>query len=562
MKDIMSFLTPLIRSKGFTIESFCKTLNLNRQSFYRQVKKYPVPFTEDLLIRISNLLSLTPQQSQELYSYTILGEYSESTSVNKTAILSSIITATAPSVFSAVHKSSDSIIDYALYQDNCSIINMPAIDVAKEIINSISLDNAYSETNKVIHNFTITIYNCLEDYSDDPYELLNRSTTKTSALARLFYALDNMSASTDDVFNIKVSHYIPGYDAKEESSIELFRNLLPLLSTVRNYSYDTKNLNDALWSYNNDMCIIKYSQMYQDQPDTQKHKYYIIQFNTRGIGYIRSLGSDNNNEHEVQSLYHFFTHDCRNEICGKRNQLVGIDVLNSLYLYLHTRYKHILLSYDFCYDTIPYSVWNEYKNTLKEEHVQLLASLISPNEEHSSAESSFILNNLLKVFEKRYDVNNKSGSICVYSERGLRNFIKNGMIHDLFLPMTNANITLPPFNKKQIITILEDLLRQIKNKSSQGIKTYILNNNYRENAYNFLIYKDHGIETLSPINTHLDTVSTMYECPTTSTELYNYILSLIDQRNNSEVTTFNPIKDDDSAISFIESLIAQVTNMY
>lgn len=558
MKDIMLFLTPLIRSKGLTIENFCKELNINRQSFYRQVKKYPVPFTEDLLSRIATVLTLSPQQIQELYSYTLLGEQPNTDSSNHIAILSSIVTATAPSADSKI---SDSIIDYAFYQNSRSVINMPAIDVAKEIINSIDLCETASTTQKKLHNFTITIYNCLENHSDDPYELLNRSTTKTSSLARLFFALDNMSTSTDDIFNIKVSHYIPGYDKKEDSSIELFRNLLPLLSTVRNYSYDTKELNDVLWSQQNNMCIIKYSQMYTEQPNTKKHKYFIIQFNNRGIGYVRCLGPNCNDETEAESIYHYFTHDCRNEICGKRNQLVGIEVLNSLYLYLHTQYKHILLSNDFCYDTLPYSVWKKYQNNLTPKQVQILASLISPNEEHTLDESNLIVSNLLKIFDRRYEINNKSGSICVYSEVGLRNFIKNKMIHDLFNPLENAKIELPAFNKSQLIEILEALLAQVKNTSAYGIRAYIFNNNYRENAYNFLIYKDHGIESLIPSNTRLDSVSNMYECPKTSSELYNYILSLIEQRNNSEVTTFNPIKNDDSAVSFVKSLIDQVKNM-
>lgn len=557
----MSFLTPLIRSKGLTIEKFCKSLDINRQSFYRQVKKSPVPFTEDLLNKITNLLSLSSQQIQELYSYTILGERSSNYSTNRFAILSSIITTTAPLAPIAGSKTSDAIIDYAFYQNSRSIINMPASDVAKELINSITLNETDLPTQKKLHNFTITIYNCLENPSDNPYELLNRSTTKTSSLARLFYSLDNISGFTNDIFNIKVSHYIPGYDKQKKSSIELFRNLLPLLSTVRNYSYDTRELNDVLWSQQNDMCIIKYSQMYIEQPSTKKHKYFIIKFNNRGIGYIRCVGPNHENETEAQSIYHYFTHDCRNEICGKRNQLVGIEVLNSLYLYLHTRYKHILLSSDFCYDTLPYSVWKDYQNNLTPEHIQILASLISPTKKLTFDESNLIVSNLLKIFEKRYDINNKSRSICVYSELGLRNFIKNQMIHDLYLPLENAKIKLPTFNKTQLLRILEELLIQVKNTTPEGIRVYIFNNNYRENAYNFLIYKDYGIESLSPINTHLDSASNMYECPDTSTQLYNYILTLIEQRNNSEVTTFTPIKDDDSAISFVKSLIEQVKKM-
>lgn len=559
MNDFLSFITPIIRAKGYTIESFCKGLEINRQSFYRQIKKRPLPFTPELLTRISSFLSLSPQQIEELYFYTTPQEKSAKHSDETVFLLNSILTATSSLSPYIYNKSSDTIIDFTLYQNSRSLINMPANDIALEIIKSISLDSADSN-DKIVHNYTVTIYNCLEEETVNPYSSTNMCITKCGSLARLFYSLEKHSNTLNSTGNIIVSHYIPQFNLSQKDSIYLFRNLLPLLSTVQNYSYDTNELPDSLWSSHNNMCVIKYSQMYQNKPETKKHKYFIINFNNRGFGFVRCLNPYPGEEIEVQSIYHYFTHDSRNTICENRQTLHGVEALNSLYLYLHSQYKHLVLSSDFCFDTFPTSIWVSYKNRLSHDQKLLFAKLITSNFNELPTDSNTIIDNTLEVFAKRYETNINNNTICVYSEYGLSELIKNRMIHDLYYPLKDNNIPIPLFSKDELKDLLDNLLQQLQNKEEKGIHAYILTGNYRENAHNFLIYKDYGIETFTPYNERLSMTSNMYECKTTSTALYDYITDLIKQRNSSEITTFNPVKSDSSAITFVKNLIKRLNS--
>jgi hypothetical protein len=573
MEDLLFFLTGNIKKSGLTVNEFCSQVGISRQKFYRFVKE-PFRFTEQNIKRIKEVLHMDEVDASRLDS--LLGRETQPSSfVDPTDYnrLISDLLSRKPSDEISVNRFNIEYLDEsgsaAVFSPEVISCVLAGFGVQRE-----NVDEALSQK----HEYAITIYNCTitaENFSSREYAFSKSILT----IARIVRLLESILDSSRGV-RIRVRHYLSGrtaelmmkHDIKDKAAIcfniRLFTDVLPLLSSVLDYSIDTAGVTRRFWTDHSDLCLIEHRYTCEDGMTGSRTEYFAMVFSGTGDCSVCRLGSE-----EAVNIFRFLSIDTRDKISMPSGHSVPANP-NQSYFELDKEYKNALIHPDLCFDDIPKDMWLALYETAmaREDSVffeTVFRKLIDPYDQYAFLDFDALVHLAVDILDQRSKAGSSKGKIVVCHPEGLKNFVKTGIITDLIteeIDYTGKNLVKAPlrFPAHMVVNLLKLIRDNIIRRMGSAVTDpahYDWTNYYilkPQNAYpevSYVINREYGVFPVYNKSRHKNTITNAYQNPAVGTLFYDYVVNKIIGRHSTEMES--DILSDEHSIAFLDKLIAK-----
>lgn len=585
MDNLLSFLSGKLKRSGMTVDELCKKIGISRQKFYRFVKE-PHRFSNENVRTIANELSLSMQEIDLLESY-LYPEQQNETSLN--------LAEYGPMIESLFrHKLSmelTSDLDIIEYTQADRQVTMESAATFARIMAGFDGNRGYSKPFAASeHEYEFTLYNCIPSRGILQNKKGRTPVKYIQLLAGIINELEDTLSPVSSV-RIRIRHYTPedetGLISESEPNnkdtmryhIQILDTLLPLLSTIEDYSIRSAQGFKNSWMAENDLCLVRHTSCVSlegassaagtsssAEHETQT-EYYLLAFTGPGECRACKLGSE-----KAFHIYRFLSADGR----GTRSPDKMIIDDPNMYFYEMDKDAHmILLHQDLGFSDIPSSMWITLLNDLlQREDLNLfdkaLRGLIDPNGKYAFLKFEDLVQAAIRTLSQRMESDVRMGKIMICHPDGLVNLVRTGMIMDMSVApndFTGKSWSSNPlrFSKPMIRELLETIKSSVlrrqgcgpkDNRKSERINYYILHPQFPFPEITFLIYDGRGVCPLYLKGRHKHTITNIYENPALGTLLFNYVQNeMIGKRGT---TLGSDILSDEHSIVLLDNLIAML----
>lgn len=583
MENLLSFLSGKLKRSGMTVDELCKKIGISRQKFYRFVKE-PQRFSNENVRTLVNALSLSQQEIDHLESYLYLDQQNE-TSLN--------LSEYGPMIESLFrHKLSmelTSYLDIIEYTQAGRHVTMESVASFARIMAGLEVNLPGSGPAEAAeHEYEFTLYNCIPSRSIFQNKQVKSPAKCIQILAGIINELED---SLSPLPCVRIRHYtsetntghakVSDPNDKDEMRYHLYLldTLLPLLSTVDDYTIESAQGLKNSWAAEHDYCLVRHTSRPASggaarkadalsSPDQSIHtEYYLLVFTAAGECRACRLGSE-----EAFHIYRFLSADGR----GTRGpDKMSVDDPNKFF-YEMDKDAHITLIHpDLGFSDIPGSMWiTLLKNLMQRDDVELfekaIRSLIDPNGKYSFLRFEDLVQAAIRTLSQRMESDARMGKIMICHPDGLVNLVRTGMIMDLSVgpnDYTGKSWSSNPlrFSKPMIRELLEIIKSSVLRRQAGGLKDtgksdrvnyYILHPQFPFPEITFLIYDGRGVCPLYLKGRHKHTITNVYENPALGTLLFSYVQNeMIGKRGT---TLGSDILSDEHSILFLDNLIAML----
>ena len=334
MEDLLSFITGNLRQKGITVNEFCEQIGISRQKFYRFVKD-PRRFTEDNLLTIQNVLNLSEDEINAMNRLVLPRQFAAGTpDVSAYTPLIADLFARRPSQELTVNMYNIEYID----DSGSTVMHSPGT-IANILAGLGGSGNRPGSAGAATdpdpgtrHEYMFKIYNCTPSDTERSGMPFYASRKSLLTIARIIRLLEDalLPAGQPD---IHVRHYFSEsqrkkmmvQDAEDKEatkySLRLLNCILPLLSSVEDYTVNKAIISRHYWTDHSNFCLVKHKCSQAGSPsaaargnttsaDGKKDvEYYILLFSDSGECCACRLG-----ERDVSHIYRFLSIDTRDKI--------------------------------------------------------------------------------------------------------------------------------------------------------------------------------------------------------------------------------------------------------
>ena len=590
MEDFLSFLAGNIKKKGMTVNEFCSRVGISRQKFYRFVRE-PRRFSEENIAKIQAVLGLSSSEAETLRSYLRPGPAAPA---ERSRDYSKYIN----SLFRR-RISSESLMDrYEIeYIDETGTAVMQSPRTMAAIISGSGrakdrTDEAAeisSAPDSVIHDFTVTIYNCLSSEAGNPGDHV--PSKSIMIIAGILKALEDFYAP-DGNAAIRVRHYLSeprrkkmiDHDSTNEEAMSFNFNLLidilPLLSVLPDYSIDTVGMTRHIWTEHSSLCLIEHSCLpegaspsstdaaLQSRPE-QAAEYFALAFSDSGDCSACRLGDE-----EASHIFRFLSADTRDKRGIGTDSFIPTNPNQAFYEYGRTL-RHALIHPDLCFDDVPREMWLTLYSIVESAEDRaffepVFRKLIDPYGQYAFLDFQSLVYLAVNTLEQRAAVNRKNGKIVVCHPEGLRNLVRTGIITDLQSEDTDytgkslgsAPLRFPaPIIRNLLLLIRESIVRRQNSPirdplQYDWVNYYILQPKYPYPEVSYIVYRDFGVFPLYSKSRHRHTSTNAFQNSAVGTVIYDHIIHEMIGRRGQELDS--DILSDEHSIALIDQLIAQL----
>ena len=572
MEDLLFFLTGNIKKNGLTVNEFCSQVGISRQKFYRFVKE-PFRFTEQNIKKIKEVLHMDEEDDSRLDS--LLGREPRPSSVDPSDYnrLISDLLSRKPSDEISVNRFN---IEYLDESGSAAVFSPEVISCALAGF-GVQRENV-DEVLRQKHEYAITIYNCTitaENFSSREYAFSKSILT----IARIVRLLESILSSSRGV-RIRVRHYLSErtaelmmkHDIKDKAAIcfniRLFTDVLPLLSSVLDYSIDTAGVTRRFWTDHSDLCLIEHRYTCEDGMTGSRTEYFAMVFSGTGECSVCRLGSE-----EAANVFRFLSIDTRDKVSMPSGQIIPANP-NQSYFELDKNYKSAVIHPDLCFDDIPKDMWLALYETVRgREDIAFFESnfrsLIDPYDQYAFLDFDALVHLAVGILDQRTKAGSSMGKIVVCHTEGLQNFVRTGIITDLIteeIDYTGKNLVQAPlrFPAPMVVNLLRMIRRSIIRRMSSVLTDpslydwtnyYILKPQILYPEVSYVINREYGVFPIYSKSRHKNTLTNAYQNPAVGTLFYDHVVNKIIGRHRTGIES--EILSDEHSIAFLDKLIAE-----
>ena len=586
MEDLLTFLTGNLKQRGMTVNEFCEQIGISRQKFYRFVKE-PRRFTADNIRAIESVLGFSEADISQLNSYLLPqtpgAAVSDRSCYNPlVAGLFSHRLSEELSVNTFNIEYNDSSVSGAMYSPD-TIARILASPCRKKCGDGNAQTPANMEK-QFSHEYMFTIYNCSpsgDTLSSAQYQVARNSLL---TIARIILKLER---SLKIPPRIHVRHYLSEPQQKKmldedidnrkamQYKLQLLNCVLPILSSVENYSIDTSETTRQYWSDHSDLCLIKHkcSPLSREADNSQDNpgaadvstEYYTFIFSDSGECTACRLGNE-----EAAHIYRFFSIDIRD-----KESLPFPTDINQFFYEQDRISKFIKIHPDLCFDDIPREMWfalyGVYQNSQDKEFFEAsFRELIDPYGQYTFLKFDEIVHAAINTLDQRYKANRRNGHITIFHPEALQNFVRTGIITDLISEESDhsgkhrseAPLRFPSASVKALLMMIRsNIADRLASPGPDpdkysGINYYILSPQFPYPEVSYIIYRDYGVAPIYNKGPHKNKITGLFRNAAIGTLLYNYVIrNMINDRGKD---LNSGILSDEHSLALIDKLILEV----
>lgn len=593
MEDFLSFLTGNIKTKGMTVNEFCRLIGISRQKFYRFVKE-PRRFSDENIVKIQDALRLTDPEIETLRSYLHPG-----------------LTESAPDQPTDYSKYINTLLKRRYHRESlltrfeieyidasgAAVMHSPQT-IAAVISGEAGAADRGDEAKKpssaaesVRHDFTITIYNCLSSIESSSAEDL--PSKSIMIIAGIVKTLDDHFAPAGNA-SIRVRHYLSesrrkmmtDHDSTNEEAMafnfKLLIDTLPLLSVVLDYSVDSVGMTRQIWTQHSNLCLIEHRSVSgsavssspesvpQFLPDNNTAaEYFALSFSDSGDCSACRLGNE-----EASHIFRFLSTDTRAKSSKQAENFIPNNPNLTFYEFGRTL-RQVLIHPDLCFDDVPKEMWFALYSVVestddKAFFESVFRGLLDPFGQYAFLDFKSLVYLAVSTLEQRAAVNGKNGKIVVCHPDGLRNLIRTGIITDLQSEdvdytgksLGSAPLRFPAPMIKNLLCLIRDSIVRRQNspvrdpRQYDWVNYYILQPNYPYPEVSYIVYRDFGVFPLYSKSRHRHTNTNAFQNSAIGTAIYDHIINDMIGRRGQELDS--DILSDEHSIALIDKLISQL----
>ena len=530
--DLLEWLTPLIRDANLTTESFIQAAKLNRSLFYNGVKE-PKKFSSTHMENIAIALNLSDAQKHQLFSFQ------EKPTPEQTELkrIAENILFSEPAIFDM------DTTEYSFYESSSEIIGTYTSKLlAKQIVEKSFEQNLVVGSVGFHHSFHVTIYNCI-------------SEIMILALASLFYHLEKYLEKPSTV-SLQVNHIIHQQKENLIDRLNLYKTLLPLRSTLSDYSCFEGDIENPIWSKNDDMCLIQYRVMKANNEDALNTKYFLLNLYNEEAAISTSF--------DDVHLYKYFLVDAK----GKRFKNIPVNSALNTNIQAYeaaVSHKEFLFHYDFCFHDIAKEYWLKVLERVKEyspEDKKQIANIMDPQNFYSGLDDMQKIVLGIDYIGKRHDITSLNGSVSILTAFGLSEFTNKRYISDLAIPVKSEDGKVETmlgekmrFEPEEIVEHLRKVQKQLGDKAeSNKRKYYLVKHRTQIRGHSYLLFKGKFLWVTSPHSLHIIDGGINFNETGVINAICYKMEDLIAKRNDPD----SILMTDNEAFDFVEMLIERL----
>lgn len=574
-----------------TVNEFCSNIGISRQKFYRFVKE-PRRFSEENIERIQAVLRLTPTEVKKLRIY--LHPESITSSPDQPKSYGKYINALFKRQFSSESLMNQYEIEYIEEAGTVSIHSpktladiISGFSCIKEIVDETEKNSTTAES--IMHDFTITIYNCLSPETN--VEVDHVPSKSIMIIAGIIKALEDFFAPSENAV-IHIRQYLSesqrrlmmDHDSKNEKAMvynfNLLSDILPLLSIFLDYTIDTMGASRHFWTEHNNLCLIDHKILSDnshpsDQNErtgflsTTETEYFALTFSDSGDCSACRLGSE-----EMSHIFRFLSTDTRNKNNQPSETFIPSNPNLAFYEYGRTL-RHAQFHPNLCFDDIPSEMWFSLYSIVEsiEDKIFLesvFRKLIDPNNQYTFLDFQALVYLAIHTLEQRAAMNSKNGKIVVCHSEGLKDLVRTGIITDLKPVDTGssgwsrncASLRFPTHMIKDLLLLIRNSIARRQSSSLTDplqydwVNYYILQPKFPYPEVSYIVYRDFGIFPLYYKSHHRHTSTNAFQNSAIGTVTYDYIINEMIGKRGQKLDS--DILSDEHSIALIDKLISQL----
>lgn len=520
MGDMLSYISNFLRLKNISITDLFLKANITKGKFYRFVKE-PYRFSDLELERISNVLSLSASERENLFAYKQHDSNFESDPKASLLSFDDIIFNKAK-----IDINDDELIYNLFYQ------NVISKETANTLTNKIISKNYLGE-NFTMKKITLYILNCINE-------------EKLLPIFNLAYKLNELSK---DKFDLNIVHYIHLSENNMKIKTNCFRNFCQMGFFI-NYNVKWVNLSESNWGRHMNYCLL-------NMTDDNEERF--LHINVRNSDEVYCYWSEDKNLHRflalgIEELYN-----------TKSIKKMNISDYN-IQIYKKTQeYSKILVHFSLCFDNILNKIWDSKIQDIQTNADKIVNKLSYGRDDNNYADKQLVLNYLVNTLRERFELNEVKETINLIHSSGLEKFIDDYTIYEA------VSLEIK-FNDEQIIEQLKCIQERlgqsklnhqryyiIKSDTDKCLKLPKLPSSIDHNYYSYVIFRSDSIYVNSPCSENFISSEIYIEDSYLSKDFYDYIVEKLinDEERNRESSK---IMTDKQANDFIAMLIAKVKN--
>ena len=577
-----------------TVNEFCEKIGISRQKFYRFAKE-PRRFTKENLYAIENVLQLSEKDAMLLRTYL-----SPSIAVPVNADRSRYI-ALITALFRQRPSEDLSVNMYNIeYNDTSGSATMHSPDTIARIMagpcrrTDAPLTGGVPENAdaRICHEYAFTIYNCAP--SPEGASSMSSFAARKSmiTIARITNVLERILFPANR-YRLYMRHYLSesrrklvlNEDLNDRDAVlynlQFLNCILPLLSSVPDYSIDTSANMRQYWTSHSNFCLVEHKctpagpeedPFQSREPEMSGDtctEYYILLFSDTGECSVCRLGNE-----EAFHIFRFLSIDTRDKSFLSSIQHAPVDP-NQYYYELDQKVKNILIHPDLCFDDIPREMWTvlyeEVKTSSNRDYFEaVFRSLIDPYDQYAFLDFDNIVNAAITTLEKRHMMNDRLGRIILCHPEGLSALARTGIIQDLVSDEVDytgmqRNGTPLRFPAPMIRHLLELIRSNIQSRidspgqapdKSGSENYYILHPNFPYPECSSVIYKDYGYTAIYNKGIDRHKITGIFRNCAIGTVLYDYVTNKMLRDRGKDLDS--GVLSDEHAVALLDKLINEV----
>ena len=610
METLLSFLTVRLKENGMTVNELCGRIGISRQKFYRFVKE-PQRFPAETVRALVRVLSLDDKEAAQLDSYfrpqenreyaPDLSDYSgliENIFRHKPSAEVIPDLDTIEYTQEGRHTTKESPVSLArilsgLYEDahwsgsaaSAAKAHIPgAPGVSAPAVLSDHVPAAQT------HEYVFTLFNCVPSIADYSEKRVISTTKSIQTVASIVKQLEDVMLPHADV-KIRIRHYMTKKrrdqmrkdDLNDQAAmsfqLQLLDTLLPLLSMAEDYSIETADNPNTVWTSRGDLCLIRHTcrssrdffpaSSVSSSPDQAVFtEYYSLMFSENGDCRACRLGSD-----EVSHIYRFLSPDGQGS--AGHPETPAVDNPSREFFERFKECPIIMIYPDLSFDDIPPQIWitlyREIQNKDDRElYVKVFRRLIDPYDRYAFLSFNDLAQAVLQTMEQRSETGIAQGNSVICHPQGLLNLVRTGMITDLAVgsdgctgsSRNSAPLRFPdPLIRELLEMIRSNILWRQSAKPDDPSKYnrvnyYILHPQFPLPEVIFYFYGGRGVIPLYTKGRHRHTIANIYDAPAAATILFDYVkYEMIGKRGEK---LGSDILSDENSIALLDSLISML----